>query len=166
MPPSPNREHQDLESCVELYLRRRWAAAGKGKVYHQINVASRGGWPSKNYRIPDVVLLTPQRYSIDRNEYFDGAPDVVVEIHSPGDEAYEKLDFYAEIGVPEVWILHRDSKRIEVRSLKGSSYALREVGANGWVLSEATWIELRTEVPGKLSMRLAGDESTREDVPE
>ena len=40
-------------------------------------------WPN-NYRIPDLVLLTPERFDIDCNEYFDGGPDAVVEIRSPG----------------------------------------------------------------------------------
>jgi Uma2 family endonuclease len=60
-------------------------------------VAPPGGWPD-NHRIPDLVLLTPARFAIDRNEYFEGAPDVVVEIRSPGDESYEKRDFYAALG--------------------------------------------------------------------
>jgi Uma2 family endonuclease len=102
MPPMPNREHQDLGGELETWLRLRWARPRKAKVYHEINVAAPGGWPDRNYRIPDLVLLTPERFHIDRNEYFEGAPDVVVEIYSPGDESYEKLPFYQELGVPEV----------------------------------------------------------------
>src|SRR5215470_7620398 len=100
MPPMPNRAHQDLEFAIEAYLRLHWAPGCGGRVYHGINVASVGGWP-KDYRIPDIVLLTPPRFGIDRNEYFEGAPDVVVEIRSPNDEAYEKLEFYAALEVPE-----------------------------------------------------------------
>src|SRR5213083_974314 len=97
MPPMPNREHQDFEFAIEAYLRLRWAPAHEARVYHGINVASPGGWPN-DYRIPDLVLLTPERFGIDRNEYFEGGPDVVVEICSPGDESHEKLEFYAGIG--------------------------------------------------------------------
>ncbi len=98
MPPPPNVGHQDLEGALEAYLRRYWTPASGGKVYHQIALTpSAAGW-TKNYRVPDLVLLLPQRFAIDRNEYFEGAPDVAVEIHSPGDEAYEKLPFYAELG--------------------------------------------------------------------
>jgi Uma2 family endonuclease len=135
------------------------------RVYHNINVASPGGWPN-NYRIPDLVLLTPERFGIDRNEYFEGAPDVVVEIRSPGDESYEKLAFYAQLGVLEVWIIDRDRKTPEIYILRAGNYIQQPADAEGWVLSPVTGIELRAGLPGKLAMRLAGDERTREDLPE
>lgn len=165
MAPVPNRHHQDLEGSMETYLRLRWARPRGNRVYHAINVASPGGWPN-NYRISDLVLLTPERFGIDRNEYFEGAPAVVVEIRSPGDESYEKLDFYARLGAPEVWIIDRDSKAPEVYVLRGGRYVQKAAGTEGWVLSDVTGIELRVGRPGKLAMRLAGDDSTREDLPE
>jgi Uma2 family endonuclease len=117
MPPIPNIEQQNLEAVLETYFRHRWARALGAKAYHQVALTPVGGWP-KNYRVPDLVLLLPQRFAIDRNEYFEGAPDVAVEIHSPGDESYEKLPFYAQLGVPEVWIIHRDTKEPEIHVLK------------------------------------------------
>ena len=56
---------------------------------------------TKNYRIPDLVLLTPDRFHIDKCDYMAGAPLVCVEIFSPDDESYEKLPFYASLGVPD-----------------------------------------------------------------
>ena len=50
MPPMPNREHQDLEWALETWLRTNWAEPRGNNVYHQINVASVGGWPN-DYRI-------------------------------------------------------------------------------------------------------------------
>jgi Uma2 family endonuclease len=165
LPPMPNREHQELEWAMETYLRLHWARALKAKVYHNINVASPGGWPH-DYRIPDLVLVTPERFDIDRNEYFEGAPDVVVEIRSPGGETYEKLGFYARPGVPEVWVIDRDSKAPEIYVLRASHYEQRAVDADGWVRSPSTRIELRADKPGKLTMRLAGEKASREDIPE
>jgi Uma2 family endonuclease len=164
MPPMPNREHQDLEGSLETYLRFYWAPARGAKVYHQINLAPVGGW-SNNYRIPDLVILLPQRFAIDRNEYFEGAPDVVVEIHSPGDETYEKLPFYRDLGVPEVWVIHRDTKIPEVHVLKRGRYKPQAAGAGGWVRSPKTGVEFLAD-QGKLAVRLAGDGSTRRDLPE
>lgn len=165
MAPAPNREHQDLEWAMEAYLRLRWARPHGNRVYHEVNLAAPGGWPN-NYRIPDLLLLTPERFGIDHNEYFEGAPDVVVEIRSPGDESYEKLEFYAQLGVPEVWIIERDSRVPEIYVLRAGRYMQRAASAAGWVLSDVTGIELRLGHPGKLAMRLAGDDSTREDLPE
>lgn len=163
MPPLPNRNQQDLEGSLESYLRYYWAPTCQGKVYHQINVAAIGGWPN-SYRIPDLVLLSPQRFAIDRNEYFEGAPDVAVEIHSPGDEAYEKLPFYRDLGVPEVWIIHRDSREPEIHVLKRGRYKKQSATAQGWIRSPQTGIEMAGQ-EGKLALRVAGDDSTRQDLP-
>jgi len=167
MPPMPNREHQDLEGSLETWLRLHWARPLGNKVYHQINVASPRGWPDKNYRVPDLVLLTPQRFGIDRNAYFEGAPDVVVEIHSPDDESYEKLAFYAGLGVREVWIIDRDSRRPELFVCSQGHYVLQAPGADGWIRSAATGIELRhIAAQRKLALCLAGQEATRQELPE
>lgn len=164
MAPSPNREHQDLEGGLEAWLRRHWAEPSGARVYHQINVAEPGTWPN-NYRIPDLVLLTPERFPIDCNEYFDGGPDAVVEIHSPGDEAYEKLGFYAQVGVREVWIIHRDSKQVELFALTGERFELRKPGTDGWMKSDVASVEVRTADDGKIEIRLVGREESLARLP-
>jgi Uma2 family endonuclease len=165
MPPMPSYFHQELEGSLETYLRVRWARPRRAKVCHQVNLASVGGWPH-DYRIPDLVLLMPDRFDIIRGEYLEGAPNVVVEIRSPGDESLEKLSFYAQLGVPEVWIIDRDTREPEIHLLKRGRYKKQRPTASGWVRSPATGIELRRSEAGKLAVRLAGDESTREDLPE
>jgi Uma2 family endonuclease len=107
---------------MEEYVRGYWARPRKAKVFHQVNLESVGGWPNDNYRIPDLLFLTPARFHIDKDEYFEGWPDGVVEIYSPGDESYEKLEFYRDLGVPEVWIIHRDTKEPEIYLLRRKSY--------------------------------------------
>jgi Uma2 family endonuclease len=164
MPPIQNCDQQSLEGELQTYLVLRWGRPRKARVLHQMNLAPPSGWPD-NYRIPDLVLLTPERLHIDRNEYFEGAPDVVVEIHSPGDEAYEKLPFYEDLGVPEVWIIHRDTKEPEVHVLRRRRYKKQSADREGWVRSPGTGVELRASGSGKLVVRLAGDETTREDLP-
>jgi Uma2 family endonuclease len=165
MPPMPSRDHQDLEWSLETWLRVHWAQPLGSKVYHQINVASIGGWPH-DYRIPDLVLLTPDHFAIDHNEYFEGPPAVVVEIHSPGDEAIEKLPFYARLGVPEVWIVDRESKFPEIHVLKGGNYAAQSPDPDGWVKSEITGVLLRGEPGGKLAIQMSADPGTRRFLPE
>jgi Uma2 family endonuclease len=154
MGPMPNRRHQQLEFALQSWLHAHWAPQSGGKVYHQINLAAIGGWTS-NYRVPDLVLLLPDRFGIDHNEYFEGAPSAVVEIRSPNDETYEKLPFYARLGVPEVWIFDRDSRQGELHQLVGDEYRLLAPDADGW-LSSVLGVEFRAEAVGKLGMRLAG----------
>jgi Uma2 family endonuclease len=90
---------------------------------------------------------------------------VVIEIESPGDETREKLAFYALLSVPEVWILDRDRKTPEVLVLGRDGYGQKPAGADGWIRSDATGLELRPGEKGKLAIRLAGDEATRENLP-
>jgi Uma2 family endonuclease len=164
--PIPNREQQALASGLLFYLHQHWAKPRGAKAYPGINLATPRGWPDKNYRIPDLLLLSPERFAIDHNEYFEGAPDAVVEIHSPGDEAYEKLQFYAHLGVPEVWIIHRDTKVPEIYLLRKGRYRKQRANGGGWVRSPGTGVELRAGKPGKLAIRMNGDDSTRADLPE
>jgi Uma2 family endonuclease len=162
--PSPDCEHQDLERDLLIYLQIRWAKPRRAQVHHQINLAPPGGWP-ENFRIPDLVLVSARRFAINRKAYFEGAPDVAVEIHSPGDETYEKLPFYAELGAPEVWIIHRDTKVPEIYLLRKGRYRKQKPTASGWVKSPATGVELRVGKPGKLAVRMNGEDATRQDLP-
>jgi Uma2 family endonuclease len=164
MAPSPNRDHQDFELTLAMWLRLNWAIPNSCRVYTRINVAEAGAWPD-NYRIPDIVLLTPARFDIDHNEYFDGGPDAIVEIHSPGDEAYDKLDFYAKVGVREVWIIDRDTKRPELFELVGDEFQPQETDAEGWLRSNVAGVELRATAGEKLEIRIADRENTLTRLP-
>jgi Uma2 family endonuclease len=164
MAPSPNRDHQDFEYNLESWLRRYWAEPNGCRVYHQINVAEPGTWPN-NYRIPDLVLLTPARFKIDCNEYFDGGPEVVVEIHSPDDETYDKFDFYSKVNVLEIWVVDRDTKRPEVFAAVGGEFHARDADAEGWIRSTVAGIELRGTANEQLGIRIAGRNDTLARLP-
>lgn len=166
--PEPDREHQDFEWGLETWLRQNWARPQRAKVYHRINLSLPGAGSDwiHNFRIPDLVLLTRDRFSIDHRTHFEGGPEVVVEIRSPGDESEEKLPFYAQLGILEVWIIDRDSKGVELYALNGDSYNLRTAGDDAWHCSPLTGVEMRGGKPGKLAIRMSGDEGTRAELPE
>jgi len=164
MPPMPNREHQDLTLSLAIWLRVYWAAPQGNRVHTQINLASPGGWPH-DYRIPDLLLLKSDTFDIDRNEFFEGPPSVVVEIRSPGDETFDKMSFYAKLGVPEVWIIERDTKVPDVYALADGEYHRLPPGEDSWLESAVTDIRLRGEADGKLAIQLRDDQSTREILP-
>lgn len=164
MVPAPNRGHRDFEWALETWLRTHWAPRCSGSVYHQINVARPGCW-SRDFRVPDIVLLSPERSSIDRNDYFDGGPDVVVEIRSPHEEAYEKLPFYAEIGVRETWIIDCDSKSCEIFATRNGRPEKQTPDADGWWRSAFAGVTMRPTSEGKLEIAIHGEAGTREVVP-
>ena len=97
--------------------------------------------PGRNddYRQPDNLVARPEHVSARGVE---GRAELVVEIRSRGDEAYEKLPFFAEMQVQEVLIL--DGSSIELRRLAGDQYVLVDADPGGWVQCEAVPLELRS----------------------
>jgi hypothetical protein len=168
MSPEPDREHQDFEWALETWLRLKWARPRRAKVYHRINLSHAGAGSDwiHNFRIPDLVLLTRARFAIDCRTHFEGGPEVVVEIRSPNDESEEKLPFYAQLGILEVWIIDRDTKEIGLQVLAGDAYVEQAASSDGWYRSPFTGVEMRVGRPGKLAIRMSGDEVTREELPE
>jgi Uma2 family endonuclease len=164
MAPVPNRGHQDFAFALAMWLRLNWANPNGCRVHLEINIAEEGTWPN-NYRIPDLVLLTPARFHIDGNEYFDGGPDAVVEIHSPGDEAYDKLEFYAKLDVLEVWIIDRYTKQPEVLELPGDACRARQPDAAGLSRSVAAGVEMQFVASDKLEIRVGGRDGTQARLP-
>lgn len=164
VPPAPTAGHQDFSWHLETWLRTRWKVQTQGKVFHEVNLAMPGQWPG-NYRIPDILLLLPDCFHINKGKFFEGVPSAVIEIHSPGDESYEKLPFYLQLGVPEVWIIDRDSKRPEVYVLQGDRYISVAPDADGWLLSPRLGLEARQVREGKLAIRLHGQATSVAELP-
>lgn len=169
MPPMPNRLHQRFGRELQFYLMKHWGKPCRGEVDQEVNLTTpedEAQW-TLNFRIPDYVLLPPDRFHIDKIKYMVGAPLVVVEIKSPGDETYDKFPFYAGLGVPEVWVFDRDSRAPEVHLLaEGPEYRAGVVDADGWLRSPATGVEFRQTQPGKVWLRMAGNDATAEELPD
>lgn len=146
MPPMPTGMHADFSGDLRDFLKRNWAKPHGGLVRQEANVttpADEAHW-TLNFRIPDLVVVSRDRLGIDRNKYLCGAPLVVVEIRSPGDETYEKFPFYADLGVPEVWVFDRDTRAPELYALAaGPTYRRIDAEADGWQLSPATGVAFR-----------------------
>lgn len=67
---------------------------------------------------PDVIYVTPERRAIlkDFQGRLFGAPDLLVEILSPGSlrrDRFHKLDLYLRSGVREYWIVDPAERQIE-----------------------------------------------------
>jgi Uma2 family endonuclease len=85
--------------------------------------------------IPDIVFIRHDRLHIVGPKTIDAAPDLVVEILSPGTRQRDltvKRDLYARFGVREYWIVDPDRRTVEVLELVGNSFQpvpLREDGS-------------------------------------
>ena len=75
-------------------------------------------------RQPDVSVLSRQRIrSIDPDSYFEGAPELAIEIVSPSDSAEDleiKVRQYLQAGAHQVWVLYPKSQDVHVYSPGGS----------------------------------------------
>ena len=91
---------------------------------------------------------------------------VVIEFHSPGDEAYDKLDFYRELGVPETWIVHRDTRQVDVFVSTNGNYTALAGDSNGWLVSAATGVFLRRTTTDLLAVQFGNDEATCRLLPQ
>ena len=68
---------------------------------------------------PDIIYVRQDRTEIVR-ERIEGAPDLVIEVLSPGTRVYDRTEEsarYAAAGVTEYWLADLETKTIEVRRL-------------------------------------------------
>jgi Uma2 family endonuclease len=83
--------------------------------------------------IPDIVFISNERRGeIASSERITGAPDLIVEIVSPGSEnerrdRIAKRQLYGKYGVKEYWVVDPEQRTIEIYARVGRSLKLRIV---------------------------------------
>lgn len=121
MPPA-GHEHGEIASSALFVLTRFVRQHQLGKTY----AAETGFTLSRNpdtVRAPDAAFVTAERAAQQkrRHGFFDGVPDLAVEVVSPGDsaeEVEEKILDYLEAGVRLLWIINPRTRTVAVyRSL-------------------------------------------------
>lgn len=111
MNPAPQSRHGRLEWQLAEILGPLASSAGL-RALGQFNLGKEG-----NYRVPDGALVRPRPDAV----YLPTAA-LVLEIVSPGDETWEKLDFYAAHEVDELLIVDPQTRTIDWLSLAGDDY--------------------------------------------
>jgi len=79
----------------------------------------------KNVFQPDVIVLLNAHLDRVAAKRIIGAPDLVVEVASPGTAAFDRLtkyDVYARAGVREYWIVKSAQRTVEVLVLENGEY--------------------------------------------
>lgn len=81
-------------------------------------------------RSPDVMFISKRRVSLIRERYFEGGPDLVVEVTSVSTMAVDyrdKLADYEKAGVREYWILDPLAMTLELHRLRAGKMVRAEV---------------------------------------
>jgi Uma2 family endonuclease len=136
MAPAPAYEHQRIVSALDRFLGRLCETDGRGTLTIQINVFGDTAIPSQDYRIPDLTFVAAGREHVLAADGARGGPDAVIEVRSPHDETYDKLPFFARLGVREVIVIDRDSKRTEIYRLAGTQYVAVAIDERGGLRSD------------------------------
>jgi Uma2 family endonuclease len=115
--PSPNRYHQVLCQNLFFILRKFLEVKPVGDVFLSPSDVYLTGYDAYQ---PDLYFVSNANAAILTPQGAAGAPDLVIEILSPGTAHYDrdlKRKVYAQTGVKELWLIDPDAKEIQVLHL-------------------------------------------------
>ncbi len=125
MVPSPSTKHQFVSRNLEFILHAFVQAHGLGSVlYAPIDVVL-GEGEAREVVQPDIIFISRTREPIIAEPEVQGAPDLVIEVLSPGTERRDrgyKRHLYGRHGVAEYWIADPETQVIEVFRAQGAAF--------------------------------------------
>ncbi len=122
MAPSPNSAHQSVIMRLAAFFFQYVDSAGIGRAFvapFDVELAS------NRVVQPDALVLLNKSLGKLTTSHIVGAPDLVVEVISPGTAVYDRLnkfDAYARAGVEEYWLVDPEVHSIEVLALQNRTY--------------------------------------------
>jgi Uma2 family endonuclease len=132
--PSPTARHQEVSFNLTLALGQYVRAHGLGKVLAApLDVIL----ADDSIAQPDILFVSNERLPIVR-DWVHGAPDLVIEILSPGTRERDrtlKRRLYARHGVRELWLVDPEAKTVESYSLDPATETLPRLFSARDVLS-------------------------------
>jgi Uma2 family endonuclease len=164
MAAAPNLKHQAHAKRILRFFVEVWEPRTGGEALLQVNVSTADRW-DRDYRIPDVAVVTAERRGGEDDPFC--RPAAVFAVRSPGDESYEKLPFYAAVGVEAVAVVDRDTLAAQVYALAQGGYVAVPPGADGWTEIAPIGVEVRTDTTGdrnRLLLRMKGEPATERAV--
>lgn len=115
--PSPTTRHQTIAQHLNLALQEFVASGSLGRLWFApLDVVL----SDHDVAQPDILFVSNERSSIVTDANIQGAPDLVVEILSPGtvdfDRGYKQA-LYGRHGVREYWLVDPDAETVEILTL-------------------------------------------------
>jgi Uma2 family endonuclease len=122
----PKGKHEQIVALLCFFL-GAWADGGRGGRIlasgYKVRVSDRRGV------MPDVQFYRKGNEASREQDdgLVDGRPDLVVEVVSPSSQRYDrvtKLRWYAQLGIPEYWIVDSAIRTLERLVLQDGTYAI------------------------------------------
>ena len=124
---SPTPRHQQAVGAFYFALRQHTRARRLGTVFvSPLDIVF--DWDRALILQPDVVFISKARRRIVK-ERVVGAPDIVLEVLSPHPrigKLQERIEWFAQYGVREIWLLHQLDEFFEILRVKDGRVAARE----------------------------------------
>lgn len=124
----PTDSHEYIVGRLVTAL-TNWADAGHGGRAlvsgYKVRISDRRGV------MPDVQFYRSGNDASRRQQkgLVEGRPDLVVEVVSPSSARYDrvkKLHWYAQLGVPEYWLVDAEAQMVERLALRDGVYSIVE----------------------------------------
>lgn len=123
MSPSPAAKHQLVSSNLQYLLSRQVRATRAGRVFTApFDVLL----STHDIVEPDLIFISAARMAILTEKNIQGAPDLLIEILSPGTRKRDeglKRQRYEKLGVEEYWLVEPDEEWVRVYRRAGGGYA-------------------------------------------
>lgn len=114
---APRWSHQQVTGRIFNALDEWSQTSGLGEAAFNPSII----FTDEDNVIPDVVWASKERFNLllDESEHLTGAPELVVEVLSPGEKNMQrdcqlKLKLYSQQGVQEYWIVNKDLRQVQV----------------------------------------------------
>lgn len=129
MSPAPNLKHQEISSNLhgEMYLFFKTHSCRLLSAPFDVRLPKKGKADEDIYTVvqPDLCIVCDDE-KLDKRGCI-GAPDLIVEILSPGNSKKEmknKYELYEEAGVKEYWIVNPSEEYILINVLENGKYRM------------------------------------------
>jgi len=99
-------------------------------------------------RVPDLAVFDRSTI-VEQDGYVHSAPQLAVEVLSPVNtrkNLQEKLADYAEIGIPEVWVVAPEGRTVEVLMLENGQLVRTGLFANGDILKPRLFPHVQVDI--------------------
>ncbi|CAN5124455.1 Uma2 family endonuclease [soil metagenome] len=115
---TPSIRHQDVSGNLYSYMRRHLKETNRGRIFY---APTRVRLSDERIVEPDLLVVLSEHSDLIGTQIIEGAPDLVVEILSPGTAGRDlvmKHELYERAGVAEYWIVDVEAGNIEVLALE------------------------------------------------